>query len=115
MGDHAEEEKALTSLAELCRDGMEEEWEFNEWAHGKTGRPMGKAYQAWSAASYIAAYLRYQGDHKIEVAEEGPDELTQSAESGLAPVVIDQDLDLDKGGSAQVDAAKLEGGRTEEH
>ncbi len=46
----------LISLAESCRQGIYGEWEFNEWLHGITGRPMGKAHQAWSSASYIAAY-----------------------------------------------------------
>ena len=46
----------LTSLAEACRLGLYGEWEFNEWLHGVTGRPMGKAHQAWSSAAYIAAY-----------------------------------------------------------
>ncbi len=52
--DHAEQ--ALLSLAEFCKQGIRDEWEFNEWGHGQTGKPMGKAYQAWSAASYISAY-----------------------------------------------------------
>lgn len=47
----------LNVLAEACRLGIYGEWEFNEWLHGHTGRPMGKAHQAWSAASYIAAYM----------------------------------------------------------
>jgi sucrose-6-phosphatase len=46
----------LARLAEACRQGIYGEWEFNEWLHGQTGRPMGKAHQTWSAASYIAAY-----------------------------------------------------------
>jgi sucrose-6F-phosphate phosphohydrolase len=46
----------LNSLAEACRVGLYGEWEFNEWLHGQTGRPMGKAHQAWSSASYIAAF-----------------------------------------------------------
>jgi sucrose-6-phosphatase len=45
----------LAKLAEVNRLGRNHEWEFNEWVHGKTGRPMGKSYQAWSAASYIQA------------------------------------------------------------
>jgi glycogen debranching enzyme len=48
--------KELERLAEACRQGIYGEWEFNEWLHGQTGRPMGKAHQAWSSASYIAAY-----------------------------------------------------------
>ena len=45
----------LFKLAKLNKLGGLNEWEFNEWAHGKTGRPMGKAFQAWSASEYIAA------------------------------------------------------------
>ena len=45
----------LYRLAELNKLGVLNEWEFNEWAHGRTGRPMGKAYQAWSASEYIRA------------------------------------------------------------
>ena len=43
----------LHRLAEMNKLGVLNEWEFNEWFHGETGRPMGKAYQAWSAAQYI--------------------------------------------------------------
>ncbi len=46
----------LLKLAELNHQGVFGEWEFNEWHHGKTGRPMGKAYQAWSASEFLAAY-----------------------------------------------------------
>jgi sucrose-6F-phosphate phosphohydrolase len=45
----------LHRLAELNKLGVRNEWEFNEWAHARTGRPMGKAYQAWSASEYIRA------------------------------------------------------------
>ncbi len=45
----------LVKLAEMNRLGANAEWEFNEWVHGQTGRPMGKAYQAWSAAAYLRA------------------------------------------------------------
>jgi glycogen debranching enzyme len=47
--------RELVKLARLCALGVNQEWEFNEWCHGVTGRPMGKAYQAWSAASFIRA------------------------------------------------------------
>ena len=47
--------RELVNLAELCSQGVAARWEFNEWHHGVTGRPMGKAYQAWSAASFIKA------------------------------------------------------------
>jgi sucrose-6F-phosphate phosphohydrolase len=45
----------LYRLAELNKLGILHEWEFNEWAHGTTGRPMGKLYQAWSASEFIRA------------------------------------------------------------
>jgi sucrose-6F-phosphate phosphohydrolase len=48
--------RELLRLAELNHQGIFSEWEFNEWYHGQTGRPMGKAYQAWSASEFIAAY-----------------------------------------------------------
>lgn len=47
--------KELHKLAELNKLGIYNEWEFNEWANGITGRPMGKSYQAWSATEYILA------------------------------------------------------------
>lgn len=47
--------RELVNLAHLCSMGAAQEWEFNEWHHGVTGRPMGKAFQAWSAASFIQA------------------------------------------------------------
>tara|TARA_R110000868_G_scaffold144150_2_gene362967 strand:- start:45643 stop:47727 length:2085 start_codon:yes stop_codon:yes gene_type:complete len=45
----------LYKLALINREGINEEWEFTEWAHGTTGKPMGKSYQAWSASQYISA------------------------------------------------------------
>jgi len=45
----------LVRLARCNRQGRFHRWEFNEWYHGVTGRPMGKAYQAWSAATYLRA------------------------------------------------------------
>lgn len=45
----------LIKVARINQLGVAAEWEFNEWAHGVTGRPMGKAYQAWSASEFILA------------------------------------------------------------
>lgn len=52
----------LVRLARLCQLGRDQEWEFNEWAHGQTGRPMGKAFQAWSAASFLRACHELEAD-----------------------------------------------------
>lgn len=55
LGFHDVACRELVRLAELNQRGRDHEWEFTEWAHGQTGRPMGKAYQAWSAATYLRA------------------------------------------------------------
>jgi len=48
--------RQLEKLAAVNRQGVDEEWEFNEWCHGQTGRPMGYPHQAWSAGMYAFAY-----------------------------------------------------------
>jgi sucrose-6F-phosphate phosphohydrolase len=55
LGFHEVATRELLQLARLNKLGRDQDWEFNEWAHGITGRPMGKAFQAWSAASFIKA------------------------------------------------------------
>lgn len=55
LGLHEVACRELYRLALLNRQGKTFEWEFNEWAHNRTGRPMGKCFQAWSAGSYIRA------------------------------------------------------------
>jgi len=55
LGFHEVACRELVRLAQLNQLGRDHEWEFNEWAHGQTGRPMGKAFQAWSAAAFIRA------------------------------------------------------------
>ncbi|QSO51571.1 hypothetical protein JZ785_22625 [Alicyclobacillus curvatus] len=55
-GRFEEAEKQLESLARMVHKGKEREWEFNEWFHGTSGRPLGYAGQSWSAAMYIFAY-----------------------------------------------------------
>lgn len=54
-GWHNEAETLLEALARANRQGHESEWEFNEWLHGETGRPMGYPRQAWSAAMFLYA------------------------------------------------------------
>ncbi|PTY08538.1 glycogen debranching protein [Opitutaceae bacterium EW11] len=64
LGFHEVALRELVQLAKLNRLGRQNEWEFNEWAHGTTGRPMGKAYQAWSAATFIKACHEVEADPK---------------------------------------------------
>lgn len=113
LGHHDRAESALMRLAELCRSGIDYEWEFNEWAHGETGRPMGKSFQAWSAASYVAAYLRFQGNHSAEVGEQGPDEVQQSHEAHLAGDITSAETNLDR--SAPPDTGEDTGGKPMPH
>ncbi|HZJ09606.1 MAG TPA: glycoside hydrolase 100 family protein, partial [Trueperaceae bacterium] len=48
--------RELAKLAEMNRRGRHEEWEFNEWFHGLSGRPLGQGGQSWSAALYVFAH-----------------------------------------------------------
>jgi glycogen debranching enzyme len=61
--------RELVKLARLCSLGVNEEWEFCEWHHGITGRPMGKLHQCWSAASFIRAchdlHLEPQNNNRV--------------------------------------------------
>jgi hypothetical protein len=36
--------RELLKLAQANRLGKNHDWEFNEWLHSRTGRPMGKAF-----------------------------------------------------------------------
>jgi hypothetical protein len=60
-GRQAEAERQLARLAAMNRQGRREPWEFNEWCHGLSGRPMGYAGQSWSTAMYICAYEAVAG------------------------------------------------------
>ena len=62
LGFHEVACRELVRLAKLNQLGRDQEWEFNEWAHGQTGRPMGKAFQAWSAACFIRACQEIEAD-----------------------------------------------------
>jgi hypothetical protein len=55
--------QVLEKLAEVNRQGIDAEWEFNEWCHGETGRPMGYPHQAWSAGMYVFAHQCVQTGH----------------------------------------------------
>ncbi|ABU58596.1 amylo-alpha-1,6-glucosidase [Roseiflexus castenholzii] len=51
----AQAERLLLALADGVRQGLHDDWEFNEWMHGESGHPMGYAQQGWSAAMYLYA------------------------------------------------------------
>lgn len=56
IGQREKAKKELERLALANKVGKKYEWEFNEWLHGKTGKPMGAYFQSWSAAGYIIAH-----------------------------------------------------------
>lgn len=70
IGFHEVACRELVRLAEVNRLGLNREWEFNEWIHGQTGRPMGKAFQAWSAASFLRACHEIEAEPSDLGAEE---------------------------------------------
>jgi glycogen debranching enzyme len=53
-----EYKKAQEELDNLAKANMQKfkGHEFNEWLDGRTGKPKGEPYQAWSAGTYIYAY-----------------------------------------------------------
>lgn len=51
-----EARRQLEKLAQMNSEGRNRPWEFNEWFHGLSGRPMGFAGQSWSLALYIFAH-----------------------------------------------------------
>jgi glycogen debranching enzyme len=57
QAEHAQ--RALELLARANKAGKTRPWEFNEWLHGLSGRPMGHPLQAWSAAMFL------YGDHCV--------------------------------------------------
>ncbi len=54
-GRCGEARREFDKLTAMVRVGKKQEWEFNEWFHGSSGRPMGYARQSWSAAMYLFA------------------------------------------------------------
>lgn len=69
LGFHEVACRELVRLAQMNQLGRDQEWEFNEWLHGSTGRPMGKAFQAWSAGSFIHACHELDADPSARTEE----------------------------------------------
>ena len=61
----ARKDMAWSELARLAEVNSLNNWEFNEWLHGKTGKPMGMAGQSWNAALFILAYHTLNDNIKI--------------------------------------------------
>jgi len=48
-------QQATHELAGLARANAVNDWQFNEWFHGNTGRPEGMPGQTWNAAMFLLA------------------------------------------------------------
>lgn len=55
-GRYDEAEYQFKKLTEMNKLGKKHEWEFNEWFHGESGKPMGYGGQSWSCAMYVFAH-----------------------------------------------------------
>jgi glycogen debranching enzyme len=57
-GRQRQAEHQLQRLAQMARESRDPDgtWDFNEWFHGVSGRPMGFPHQTWSAAMFIYAH-----------------------------------------------------------
>jgi glycogen debranching enzyme len=47
---------AYQTLVDLAQANAHNNWQFNEWFHGRTGAARGMPQQSWSAAAYLLAY-----------------------------------------------------------
>ncbi len=48
--------KAVSELERLANINSINNWAFNEWFHGFSGKPMGVNKQSWNAATYMLAW-----------------------------------------------------------
>lgn len=56
LARHGKIKQAQAELLKLAQANSFNNWEFNEWFHGRNNRPMGVKGQTWNAATYILAY-----------------------------------------------------------
>jgi glycogen debranching enzyme len=47
---------AFEELERSAKANKTNNWQFNEWFHAKTGKPMGMAGQSWNAGMFVLAY-----------------------------------------------------------
>ncbi|MEK7203001.1 MAG: glycoside hydrolase 100 family protein [Patescibacteria group bacterium] len=60
-----DQDKAWQELEKIAQANKLNNWEFNEWMHGKTGKPMGMVGQSWNASMFILAYHYLNNKIKI--------------------------------------------------
>lgn len=80
-------ENAKSELVKLATANALNDWEFNEYLHGQTGRPMGVPHQSWNAATYIMAYQSVMENKKLwqsSAVENKPDRSSSQLSSLLS-------------------------------
>ncbi|MFA6306570.1 MAG: glycoside hydrolase 100 family protein [Patescibacteria group bacterium] len=58
-------DKAWQELKKVAYANSINNWQFNEWFHGSTGKPMGMAGQSWNAGMFLLAYHYLNNEIKI--------------------------------------------------
>lgn len=58
-------ELSWQELEKLAKANQANNWQFNEWFHGRTGKPMGMPKQSWNAGTFLLAYHFLKGDFKF--------------------------------------------------
>ena len=53
---------AMQELEKLATANKQNNWEFNEWFHGKSGKPMGMPGQSWNAGMFLLAWHYIKDD-----------------------------------------------------
>ena len=56
---------AWQELGHVAQANQVNNWQFNEWFHGKTGKPMGMPGQSWNAGTFLLAYHYLKGEVKV--------------------------------------------------
>ena len=59
--------RAEEALHRLALANQINDWEFNEWLHGRTGQPMGMPGQSWNAGMFLLA--AYSLEHNVFAAD----------------------------------------------
>jgi hypothetical protein len=62
---YGKKDRANKSMINLAAANKTKNWQFNEWFHGLTGKPMGMPGQSWNAAAYILSYQALKNKIKI--------------------------------------------------
>jgi hypothetical protein len=62
---NGDKNKAWQELKKVAAANKLNNWEFNEWLHGKTGKPLGMGGQSWNAGMFLLAYHYLNNKIKI--------------------------------------------------